>query len=46
MLLDDLANDRATADDNPWIPGFVKRNWDDPFGQGGQMPFRKFEIEW
>jgi hypothetical protein len=44
-LLDDLANDRATADDNPRVPGYVKSNWDDRFGQGGQVSFRKFEIE-
>ena len=44
-LLDDLANDRATADDNPRIPGFVRSNWEDRFGQGGQVSFRKFEIE-
>jgi hypothetical protein len=44
-LLDDLANDRATADDNPRIPGFIRSNWDDRFGQGGQVSFRKFEVE-
>jgi hypothetical protein len=44
-LLDDLANDRATADDNLRIPGFVRSNWDDRFGQGGQVSFRKFEVE-
>jgi hypothetical protein len=44
-LLDDLANDRTTADDHPRIPGFVRSNWDDRFGQGAQISFRKFEIE-
>jgi hypothetical protein len=44
-LLDDLNNDRAAADDNPRIPGFVRSNWEDRFGQGGQVSFRKFEIE-
>jgi hypothetical protein len=44
-LLDDLNNDRATADDNPRIPGFIRSNWEDRFGQGGQVSFRKFEIE-
>jgi hypothetical protein len=44
-LLDDLANDRETADDNPRIPGLVRNNWEDRFGQGGQVSFRKFEIE-
>jgi hypothetical protein len=44
-LLDDLANDRASADDNSRIPGFVPSNWEDRFGQGGQVSFRKFEIE-
>jgi hypothetical protein len=44
-LLDDLANDRATADDNARIPGLVRSNWEDRFGQGGQVSFRKFEIE-
>jgi hypothetical protein len=27
-LLDDLSNDRATADDNPRIAGFIRSNWD------------------
>ena len=44
-LLDDLSNDRATADDNPRIPGFIRSNWEDRFGQGGQVSFRQFEIE-
>jgi hypothetical protein len=44
-LLDDLNNDRVTADDNPKIPGFIRSNWDDRFDQGGQVSFRKFEIE-
>ena len=44
-LLDDLSNDRATADDNPRIAGFIRSNWEDRFGQGGQVSFRKFEIE-
>jgi len=44
-LLDDLANDRATPDDNLRIPGFVPSNWEDRFGQGAQVSFRKFEIE-
>lgn len=44
-LLDDLSNDRATADDNPRVPGFIRSNWEDRFGQGGQVSFRKFEIE-
>jgi hypothetical protein len=44
-LLDDLANDRATADDTPRIPGFIPSNWEDRFGQGGRVSFRKFEIE-
>ena len=44
-LLDDLANDRAAADDNPRIPGLVPSNWHDRFGQGGQVSFRRFEVE-
>jgi hypothetical protein len=44
-LLDDLNNDRVTADDNPKTPGFIRSNWDDRFGQGGQVSFRKFEIQ-
>jgi hypothetical protein len=44
-LLDDLNNDRVTADDNPKIPGFIRSNWEDRFDQGGQVSFRKFEIE-
>jgi Family of unknown function (DUF6081) len=44
-LLDDLSNDRATADDNPRIAGFIRSNWEDRFGQGGRVSFRQFEIE-
>jgi hypothetical protein len=44
-LLDDLANDRATVDDNARIRGLVRSNWEDRFGQGGQVSFRKFEID-
>ena len=44
-LLDDLNNDRVTADDNPKMPGFIRSNWEDRFDQGGQVLFRKFEIE-
>ncbi|HEX9464544.1 MAG TPA: DUF6081 family protein [Alphaproteobacteria bacterium] len=44
-LLDDLANDRTTADDNPRVAGLVRSNWDDRFGQGGQVTFRKFTVE-
>jgi hypothetical protein len=44
-LLDDLANDRAAADDSARIPGLVRSNWEDRFGQGAQVSFRKFEVE-
>lgn len=43
-LLDDLANDRARADDQPRTPGFIRTNWEDRFGQGGHVAFRKFEF--
>jgi hypothetical protein len=44
-LLDDLRDDRAAADDHPRIPGFIPSNWEDRFGQGAEVSFRRFEIE-
>lgn len=44
-LLDDLRNDREAADDHSRIPGFIPSNWEDRFGQGGEVSFRAFEIE-
>ena len=44
-LLDDLCNDQERADDHPRIPGFIKSNREDRFGQGGVVSFRNFEIE-
>ena len=44
-LLDDLRNDLERADDNARIPGFIPSNWEDRFGQGGEVSFRNFEIE-
>lgn len=43
-LLDDLANDRRRADDRARNRGFVPSNWEDRFGQGGQVAFRTFEF--
>lgn len=44
-LLDDLADDRETADDRARIRGFIPSNWEDRFGQGGEVSFRRFEID-
>jgi hypothetical protein len=44
-LLDDLCNDQERADDHPRIPGFIRSNLEDRFGQGGVVSFRNFEIE-
>lgn len=43
-LLDDLANDQRRADDRPRIRGFIPSNWEDRFGQGGKVAFRRFEF--
>jgi len=44
-LLDDLCNDQENADDHPRIPGCIRSNWEDRFGQGGVVSFRNFEID-
>jgi hypothetical protein len=44
-LLDDLCDDRETADDHPRISGCVPSNLEDRFGQGGEVSFRRFEVE-
>ena len=43
-LLDDLANDRRRADDHSKIRGFIPSNWEDRFGQGAKVAFRRFEV--
>jgi hypothetical protein len=44
-LLSDLADDRDAADDHPRTPGFIRTNLEDGFGQGGEIRFKKFEID-
>jgi hypothetical protein len=44
-LLDSRADDRETADDRERIAGYIDSNWDDRFGQGAEVAFRRFEID-
>lgn len=45
ILLDSRADDRETADDRERIAGYIDSNWDDRFGQGAEVAFRRFEID-
>jgi hypothetical protein len=44
-LLDGLADDRESADDHPRSTGLIPSNWEDRFGQGGEVVFKYFEVD-